>query len=289
MDGGGVGRRGVVIDPFQQNNIRFKLKSRLRRIVDERLTVKQIFSRYVESSTLHGFLYTCSDTYLIRRFIWAILMILGAIYFLVKLREGIIEYFEYPISTLSTMDYPDALAFPAISFCMINNYKLKELSESQLGPLLRQGRFPLQTNWTDPGYDIPGDELRSELNMTSLSAEDIFEGCDWIKRDTSHPNVEANKCDVSNFTDYYNEKGDLCFTLNSGKKSHPLLQVTHGGLSHGYDVLFDMKSSETFRSHEYTGLKVYIHSQQEPPVADSGFILSPGFRYYINMKMHEVF
>jgi len=289
-DGGGGGRRrGVVIDPFHQNNIRSKLKSRLRRIVDERLTVKQIFSRYVESSTLHGFLYTCSDTYLIRRFIWALLMILGAIYFLIKLREGIIEYFEYPISTLSTVDYPDELAFPAISFCLVNNYKLKELSDSKLGPLLRQGRFPLQTNWTDPGYDIPGKELVNELNRTSLSAKEIFEGCDWINRDTAHPLIEANKCDVSNFTDYFNEKNEKCFTLNSGKEGHPLLHVTHGGLSYGYDALFDMKSSETFRSHDYIGLKVYIHSQHEPPTADSGFILAPGFRYFINMKMHEVF
>ena len=49
-----LARRGVVIDPYQQNNIRLKLKTRLRKIVEERLTVKQIFSRYVEDSTLHG-------------------------------------------------------------------------------------------------------------------------------------------------------------------------------------------------------------------------------------------
>ncbi|XP_066921369.1 acid-sensing ion channel 2-like isoform X1 [Clytia hemisphaerica] len=280
-------RRGVVIDPFQQNNIRSKLKTRLRKIVDERLTVKQIFSRYVESSTLHGFLYTCSDTYIIRRFLWACLMILGAIYFLVKLREGIIEYFEYPFSTLSIIDFPDILEFPTISFCLVNGYKHKELNESRLGPLLQNGRFPIHSSWLDPGYDIPGDELVEVMNNISFTPSDVFEECDWIKRDTAHPSVPPNKCDAANFTTFFNKQNEKCFMLNSNQKGHPLLKVNHEGLKYGYEGLFDMRTSSAFLTHPFAGLRVYIHSHHEPAGSGSSFLLSPGFHYYVKMDMHE--
>ena len=283
-----LARRGVVIDPYHQNTIRLNLKTRLRKIVEERLTVKQIFSRYVEDSTLHGFLYTCSDTYLLRRFLWACLMILGAIYFLVKLREGITEYFEYPFSTLSTVDFPDEMVFPAISFCLVNSYKENNLNTSKLQPLYQTGRFPLQSSWTDPGYDLSGEKLQEELESVSLRPEDVFEECDWIKRDTQHPSVKPNKCDVGNFTSFFNNMEQKCFTLNSGQKDHPLLKVSHNGLNYGYEALFDMQSQEALQVQPYTGLKVYIHSQHEPPGSGSSFLLSPGFYYYVNMEVHEV-
>ena len=283
-----LARRGVVIDPYQQKNIRLKLKTRLRKIVEERLTVKQIFSRYVEDSTLHGFLYTCSDTFLLRRLLWACLMILGAIYFLVKLREGIIEYFDYPFSTLSTIDFPDELVFPAISFCLVNSYKENNLNSSKFKPLYQDSRFPLQLSWKDPGYDFPGEQLLEELNSVSFQPGDVFEECDWIKRNTDHPDIRPNVCNVKNFTNFFNNMEEKCFTLNSGQEGHPLLKVSHNGLQYGYEALFDMRSDEAFQLHPYTGLKVYIHSQHEPPGLGSSFLLSPGFYYYVKMDMHEV-
>ena len=284
-----MGRRGVVIDPYQQNKIRVNLKSRLRKIVEERLTVKQIFSQYVESSTLHGFLYTCSDTYLVRRFLWACLMILGAIYFLVKLREGIIEFFEYPFSTLSTIDFPDELTFPAITFCLVNSFKEKELNESEaFGSLYRSGRFPLRSSWEYPENDLRGKELLREYEHVSLQSEDVFEECDWIRRITQSPKLKANRCDVGNFTSFFNDVEEKCFTFNSGKEDHPLLKVSHSGLANGYEALFDMQSSTAFQTKPYIGLKVFIHAQHEPPGLGSSFVLSPGFYYYVNMDMHEV-
>lgn len=278
----------VNTNPKGASILRSRLKSRLRSIVEERLTVKQIFQRYVEHSTLHGFLYTCSDTFLIRRVIWACLMILGAIYFFVKLYEGIIEYFEYPFSTLTTVDYVERLDFPAISFCLINSFSAIALQESKFQPLYQNRTFPISNLWKDPGFDVPGEEMINELRKVSLNIDDIFEECEWIKRDTNHPSVAPNKCETSNFTTYFNHAGQLCYTLNSGEEGHPLLHVTHGGMNYGYEALFDLKTDIAFREHSFTGMKVIFHSQNEPPNMDTGFIITPGFKHFIKMSMEEV-
>ena len=57
---------------------------------------------------------------------------------------------------------------------------------------------------------------------------------------------------------------------------------------YGYEALFDMRSGEALQLQQYTGLKVYIHSQHEPPGSGSSFLLSPGFYYYVKMDMQEV-
>ena len=130
---------------FRQNaeerikmNAREKLKERMRLLVQERLTVRQIFRKYVESSTLHGFVYTCSDTFFIRRFIWACLMILGAIYFLLKFYDAIILYVQFPFSTQSTLEYVDKLQLPAISFCTINQFRYSKLQNSSIKRLIEK-------------------------------------------------------------------------------------------------------------------------------------------------------
>ena len=280
--------RGTRSSDNTRATVRAKLVEHLRKIAEERLTVRQIFARYVESSTLHGFRYSCSDTYYIRRFIWACLMILGAIYFIIKLKEGIIEYFDYPFSTLSTVDYVETLKFPAISFCAVNGFSISKIERSELSRLYKNNRLPLERDWQDPGYDIPGDKLRELIKQTSISIDTLFQDCEWIKRDTSHPDVPMNYCHSINFTSYFNNRGQLCYTLNSGKEGHRLLEVNHEGLIYGYELLFDLNITDAVKSFPYSGLEVIVHDQSETPVLNDGFIISPGFKTFVRMNTLEV-
>ena len=269
-------------------NVRKKLKESMRKIAEERLTVKQIFTRYIETSTLHGFRYTCSDTYFIRRFIWGCLMILGAIYFVVKLKEGIIEYFDYPFSTLSTLEFVDELQFPAISFCQVNQFSYSKVKNSSLYRLYLEGRLPLERNWSDPHYDIPGEQLVQEIRSTSFSIDEIFQDCDYISRDTDHPEMHPRFCSTANFTTYISQSGQVCYTLNSGNIGHQLLNVEHEGLKHGFEIMFDVLNEDSIKTFQHTGMHVIIHDQAEPPVANSGFVLSPGFKTFVSMQRIEV-
>lgn len=270
------------------STIRRRLKDRMRKIAEERLTVKQIFRRYVDTSTLHGFRYTCSDTYLIRRFIWAVLMILGTVYFIVKLKEGIIEYMSYPFSTLSTLEYVKDLTFPAISFCTVNQFKKSKILDSPLKTLYKNKRLPIYTNWSDPGYDIPGDEFVKELKRTSFSIQDIFKECDYIRRKTDHPDLSPHNCSHQNFTSYFSETGQLCFTLNSGKVGHRLLSVDHAGLKFGFEAMFDLQNDDAVHTFGYSGLQAIVHDQNELPTSNFGLMLTSGFKTYVSMQRVEV-
>ena len=278
-----------VVTFMQKASVKSGLKERLRKIAEERLTIKQIFKRYVDQSTLHGFRYTCTNTYYVRRFLWACLMILGAVYFVIKLHEGILHYYSYPFSTLSTLEYVEgSMPFPAISFCTVNQFKVNQLANSSLRRLYLQDRLPLSRNWSEPDYDIPGDELKREMERVSLSIKDIFKECDWIRRDTSHPMVPHRNCSTANFTSFFSDSGELCFTLNSGQDNHPKLEVDHFGVLYGYEALFDFNNDDVIPFNDYTGIRVIVHDPKDLPVGKVGFLVSPGFKMFINMQRTEV-
>jgi len=268
-------------------NIRSKLKSQMRKIAQERLTVKQVFSRYVESSTLHGFRYACSDTFLIRRIIWAVLMVVGALYFLIKLRGGIYEYIQYPFSTLSTLEFVETLTFPAISFCAINQYKLSKLKNSSLYPLFLENRLPLHKNWSDPVMDMPGHEFVEEMKNISFSVDDVFLSCEYMSADTAHPEKAIRNCSKGNFTSYFSEKGERCFTLNPGTEKHPMLEINMEGLNNAIEIIFDMNNFDSVMDFDYTGMQVIIHDQSEPPVSKTGFFLPPGTKTFASLSKTE--
>ena len=280
---------------FRQNaeerikmNAREKLKERMRLLVQERLTVRQIFRKYVESSTLHGFVYTCSDTFFIRRFIWACLMILGAIYFLLKFYDAIILYVQFPFSTQSTLEYVDKLQLPAISFCTINQFRYSKLQNSSIKRLIENDWLPLGNNWKYPGFDVSGEQLAKDLIHTSITMEEIFAECDFVRRDTDHPGVLPRRCGTENFTTYISERGQLCYTLNSGKLGHHLLEVDQEGLNFGYELVIDVKNEEVLKLFDYTGLQIIIHDQAEPPVSSNGLFISPGSKSYVRLTKTEV-
>lgn len=280
---------------FRQNaeerikmNAREKLKERMRLLVQERLSVRQIFRKYVESSTLHGFVYTCSHTFFIRRFIWACLMILGAIYFLLKFYDAIILYVQFPFSTQSTLEYVDKLQLPAISFCTINQFRYSKLQNSSIKRLIENKWLPLGNNWRYPGFDVSGEQLAKDLIHTSITMEEIFAECDFIRRDTDNPGVLPRRCGVENFTTYISERGQLCYTLNSGKPGHHLLEVDQEGLNCGYELVVDVKNEEVLKIFDYTGLQIIIHDPAEPPVSSNGFFITPGSKSYVRLTKAEV-
>ncbi|XP_002170631.3 acid-sensing ion channel 2 [Hydra vulgaris] len=268
---------------LEASQMRVNLKARMRKIVQERLTVKQIFKRYVESSTLHGFCYVCGDTFLVRRVLWALLMILGAIYFIIKLRYGIEEYLNYPFSTLSTVDYVHELFFPAMSLCATNSYLASMVSKNQLKLLYDEGRLPLDNNQTNPSYNMSGNELVKAIQESSLSIESMLAFCDWIQQDTNNPDIPPNPCGPQNFTTYLNYKGEQCYTLNSGLEGHKLLKVDTVGLTYGYELIFDLQTNKVIKNNQFSGMRVVIHNQDVPPQLADGFIIPPGFKTFVKM------
>lgn len=264
------------------------LKDRMRQLVQERLTVRQIFRRYVDSSTLHGFCYVASDTFMIRRIIWALLMIIGAVYFLIKLKDGIIRFQSYPFTTKANTLYVNDLDFPAISICPINNLNAERFQGTILDRIYKEHGFPISTNWTDPGFDVDGDTLVDAMINSSFKISELTHECDFVSRDTEHPFEATRDCGPHNFTSFLTENGEVCFTVNSGKDNHPMMNVDQPGLRYAYELKFDMRSEEAVITHPYNGIRIILHEQKESPLSKTGFVLKTGAKSFVMMHKVEV-
>ena len=225
------------------------------------------------------------QTFYVRRFAWFVITMTMAIFFFKELKESIELFYAYPFSTTSTVEYVPKLKFPAISICNLNEFQVSKLSKTKLKKLYDDDRFPLHSSTSDPGYDITGDELADMLHQSSQSVQDMFRGCEWIKRDTS--GGQANPCDTRNFTSYTDLNGQLCYTFNSGKPNHRLLDVNETGLNIALKLIFDLQTNESLRPIEEVGLRVIVHDQEETPLQNAGFIVSPGFQTFVEINVRK--
>ena len=262
-------------------------------LLSHRLSPREIFKQYVDSSTLHGFNYACVDTAsFLRRLIWSLFIIAGALYFVLKLRKGIAEYTDYPFSTLSYTTFVDQLTFPAISLCLVNSYDMKRLEQSRLRINIT-GTGPMFSKRQDPfddvdDFDIPGDEFIGNLHDISIGLDEVFLRCDWIARDTYDPNVGKTKCDPSNFTSYFNDQLQLCYILNPGTHRHRILNISHMGLKHAFELSIHLRSDAAVPVFPYADLKVVLHHQSQHARMSDGFLIAPGFSTYVKMSQIEV-
>lgn len=269
-------------------NHKSKLKEQIRQLSENRLTVKQIFGNYAKSSTLHGFRYTCMDTFPLRRFLWAVLMLIGSVYFFVKLKDGIIEFYSFPYSTKTTIPIVENLEFPAISFCPINQYNESKVMNSQLRKLYLQNMLPLYKNWSTPAYDITGEHLVKDTLFASFKIDELFVDCDYISQDTDNPNIGYRLCNPRNFSTYISSKGQVCYTLNSGKAGHPRMEIERAGINNGFMLVLDLHNDDAIKSYPYTGLEVIFHDPAEPPISATGFVITTGFQTHVVMSKTQV-
>ena len=274
-------------DRFRAAGMKARFARRMEKIVEERMTVKQIFNRYVQTSTLHGFRFIFMDTFLIRRVLWTILTLTMATIFFSELKNSIKLFYEYPFTTTSTIQYEPSLVFPAISVCNLNHFLLTKIQNSKLKPLYDQGRLPFDNNWEDPGFDIPGDELHSILKSSSQSINEIFISCEWKSRDTAKNGV-PNPCKPKNFTVYHGLHGQSCYTFNPGVPGYPLQSLNETGINMGFKLELDLKSKDSLQGIQEIGAIVIVHHQRETPVLQAGFVVSPGFQTFVEIKVRQV-
>jgi len=160
----------------------------------------------------------------------------------------------------------------------VKNNKLKELYRS--GGLPFEGGY--RPNITK---DISGEELTKILKQSSQSIDDLFQGCEWKSRDTAKQGT-PNKCSATNFTIYINLYGQKCYTFNSGDIS-PILKLNETGLNMALKLEFDLHSNESLHGLEEVGLKIVVHDQEESPLQQAGFVVSPGFQTFVELKVRK--
>lgn len=274
--------KSAALDRFRKAGMKARLVRRVNKIVEDRLTAKQIFTRFTKESTLHGFRFIFTKTFYIRRFIWFIITITMAAMFLKELTDSISLYFEHPFSTTSTIEYVDRLTFPAISFCNLNDFRLSKINGTKLGDVFLLDK----REYKSKNFDMDGDRLAKRMDESSHNVSDMFMSCIWEYSNTAAGNEVP--CSAVNFTTFHGFNGQKCYTFNSGAFGHRLLTLNETGLFHAFEMQLDLETHEYLKDVQEGGVRVYIHDQSETPFSSAGFAVSPGFKTFVSLIVQKV-
>ncbi|XP_075703668.1 acid-sensing ion channel 1C-like [Rhinoderma darwinii] len=246
---------------------------------------------FASNSTLHGISHVFLPGGVTpRRVFWACAFLSSLSCFLFQVADRIIYYSEYHhVTTLDEME-SSLMTFPAITICNYNKFRLSQLTSRDLEYMgnilgLQEHMDELKdviqnTSDTDKAFS-----LKEFYERTGHSMEDMVLKCRYRNRD----------CGAKDFSVEYTSNGK-CYTFNSGKDGYELLYTLKGGTGNGLELTLDIQQDEYIPVFENTGdslleagVKVQIHSQDEPPyIGQLGFGVAPGFQTFVSCQQQQL-
>ncbi|OBS79472.1 hypothetical protein A6R68_18077 [Neotoma lepida] len=244
---------------------------------------------FANSCTLHG----ASHVFVEggpgpRQVLWAVAFVIALGAFLCQVGDRVAYYLSYPHVTLLDEVATTELVFPAVTLCNTNAVRLSQLSYPDLlylAPMLGLDESD------DPGVPLapPGPEafsgepfnLHRFYNRSCHRLEDMLLYCSYC----------GGPCGPHNFSVVFTRYGK-CYTFNSGQDGRPRLKTMKGGTGNGLEIMLDIQQDEylpvwgeTDETSFEAGIKVQIHSQDEPPFIDQlGFGVAPGFQTFVSCQ-----
>ncbi|XP_053907553.1 acid-sensing ion channel 1 isoform X3 [Cuculus canorus] len=201
--------------------------------------------------------------------------------------DRIVYYLEYHHLTLLSEEDSPEMTFPAVTFCNINRVRLSQLTHEDLlylAPLVNY-KPGMELGFT-PAQPDPGDEdkplnLYGFFNRTCHQLEDMLLSCSY----------RGEQCGPGDFAVVFTRYGK-CYTFNAGQDGKPRLITMKGGTGNGLEIMLDIQQDEylpvwgeTDETSFEAGIKVQIHSQDEPPLIDQlGFGVAPGFQTFVSCQ-----
>ncbi|XP_054906352.1 acid-sensing ion channel 1B isoform X1 [Poeciliopsis prolifica] len=223
----------------------------------------------------------------IRQGLWAVVFTMALSAFLYQVFDRVIYYRTYDHITMLDERSAKKMIFPAITICNYNFIRKSQMSYSDLiftSPLLgfEEGMapgFPLAPEPDRPlGSRFSLDEF---FNRTRHRIEEMLLDCSF----------RGLECGPENFREIFTRYGK-CYTFNSGQDGRPLLVTMKGGTGNGLELMLDIQQDEylpvwgeTDETSFEAGIKVQIHTQDEPPFIDQlGFGVAPGFQTFVSCQ-----
>ncbi|XP_077349826.1 acid-sensing ion channel 1C-like isoform X2 [Lithobates pipiens] len=247
---------------------------------------------FAGNSTLHGISHVFLPGGVTpRRVFWACAFLASLSCFLFQVADRIIYYSEYHHVTTLDEEESQFMTFPAITICNYNSFRKSRLTRNDLEWL---DKF---LGWEDKDKVIAGLNLTNDnfkpvqINMqefydrTGHSLNDMILECSYRNQD----------CGPLNFSVVFTRYGK-CYTFNSGKPGYDLLYTLKGGTGNGLELMIDIQQDEylpvfgeTAETSLEAGVKVQIHSQEEPPFIDQlGFGVAPGFQTFVSCQQQQL-
>uniref|UniRef100_A0A665X2I1 Acid sensing ion channel subunit 1 n=1 Tax=Echeneis naucrates TaxID=173247 RepID=A0A665X2I1_ECHNA len=271
-----------------------------------RPTWKKITVDFIMKTKIHGLKFVFSpDKSKPQQVIWIMAFFICVSLLITWSLNRILYLMSYPAVTKIYMVWAHNMSFPAVTICnknvfrvstltkddlyhsgywmdlMYPNHTVMERSLSILKDNHKQGLLRLLdfNNYTPPpDYRINTTEMMGRLGH---QLEDMLLECRF----------RGEICTYKNFSTIYTRYGK-CYTFNSGLDGNPLLTTLKGGTGNGLEIMLDIQQDEylpvwgeTDETSYEAGIKVQIHSQDEPPFIDQlGFGVAPGFQTFVSCQ-----
>ncbi|XP_077159643.1 acid-sensing ion channel 3 isoform X3 [Paroedura picta] len=257
---------------------------------------------FAAGCTLHGLAHVfLPGPFTPRRLAWAGALVAAVGIFLYQVAERVQYYREYHHVTMLDEEEGTRLVFPAVTFCNYNRIRRSRLARNDLHWLGREllGVEPPDypdylraLGWPDTDASPPGFFPTRTFSMldffqrTSHALEDMLLDCTFRSRE----------CGPENFTAIFTRLGK-CYMFNSGAPGHELLTTVKGGTGNGLELVLNIQQDEylpvwgdTEETSYEAGMKVQIHTQEEPPSIDQlGFGVAPGFQTFVSCQQQRLF
>ncbi|KTG36468.1 hypothetical protein cypCar_00002492 [Cyprinus carpio] len=238
---------------------------------------------FASSSTLHGLarVLGTSGRMGFRQTLWGLALLVSLGLFLYQATWSTATYLERPHLAAMREETRRELTFPAITLCNVNRFRFSALTDADiyhlanltgLPPKSRKGHRPSELQYPPP-------DMLDIFQRTGHQLEDMLKSC----------NFSGQNCSSEDFSVVYTRFGK-CYTFN-GNKTSPK-RVRQGGTGNGLELMLDIQQDEYLpiwrETNETTleaGIRVQIHSQNEPPyIHQLGFGVSPGFQTFVSCQ-----
>ncbi|XP_051944449.1 acid-sensing ion channel 1C isoform X3 [Hippocampus zosterae] len=267
---------------------------------------KDMTVNFIRRTKVHGLKFMFSPhKSKVQRGAWVLAFLVSVALLLTWSRNRVLYLMSYPAVTKIYMVWAHNMSFPAVTFCNKNVFRASSLTrddlyhsgywmdlmyanhtvvERSLAILNESHKQGLLSLLDFSGYSRPP---RYRVNTTEMMArlghqlEDMLLGCRF----------RGEICTTKNFSTIYTRYGK-CYTFNSGLDGNPLLTTLKGGTGNGLEIMLDIQQDEylpvwgeTDETSYEAGIKVQIHSQDEPPFIDQlGFGVAPGFQTFVSCQ-----
>ncbi|XP_061654004.1 acid-sensing ion channel 1C isoform X3 [Phyllopteryx taeniolatus] len=266
----------------------------------------EITAAFVTRTKVHGlkFMFSPHKSKL-QRATWVVAFLVCVALLLTWSRNRILYLMSYPVVTKIYIVWAQDMSFPAVTFCNKNVFRASALTRDDLyhsgywmdlmyanGTVVERSLAILKESHKQgllslldfSGYARPP---RYRVDTTEMIArlghqlEDMLLECRF----------RGETCSAKNFSTIYTRYGK-CYTFNSGQDGNPLLTTLKGGTGNGLEIMLDIQQDEylpvwgeTDETSYEAGIKVQIHSQDEPPFIDQlGFGVAPGFQTFVSCQ-----
>uniref|UniRef100_A0A671TYZ9 Acid sensing ion channel subunit 1 n=1 Tax=Sparus aurata TaxID=8175 RepID=A0A671TYZ9_SPAAU len=280
----------VALGPPRQNDSQ---ETPVKKSSSLKPSLKEITVSFIMRTKIHGLKFVFSpDKSKPQRVIWIMAFFVCVSLLCTWSWNRILYLMSYPAITKIYMVWAHNMSFPAVTFCNKNVFRASTLTKDDLyhsgywmdlmypNHTVMEKSFLLDFNnySPHPDYRINTTEMMGRLGH---QLEDMLLECRF----------RGETCTYKNFSTIYTRYGK-CYTFNSGLDGNPLLTTLKGGTGNGLEIMLDIQQDEylpvwgeTDETSYEAGIKVQIHSQDEPPFIDQlGFGVAPGFQTFVSCQ-----